>query len=450
MILGDYKYRKRHSYPLPLPYCTLPPMSAPRPIVSFALCLLIVAISGHALEQATGVNLTASEGFGARHQGTALTRAGFGQGADVVGNAPASMNDVNDFTFTTAHAEQFGLARFDNIAVLLPLEARSTLGFGFARYGVSGVEDRPETVGQPPSDPNGLFTTSDWMLTGAFARRFGSGSSVFDLGGSVHLLQRHLDQNGLGMRGDAMAQYTHDGRLRGGVFVRGLLPSSAAWSEGHQEYEAPEAVLFVALRKPVPYFYGTLETGFETPGILQPGARSASSLEGERGVTDPVSVLKTSKAGAEFNFDFGLSLRAGFDEIAPSAWTSSARLGMGYNWRNIVAIDYAFAAHPYLDESHRIALRFTPSFNTFEGRNFRPRDPVSVRPEKLRPVYPSPSIPESDNPKPSETPIPPQLDQGKPAESTPKVESAPAAPATPAAPPEPEEELEEGEILEHQ
>jgi hypothetical protein len=431
-------------------------MSAPRLIVPVALCLVVclwaTALPGHALEQATGVNLTASEGFGARHQGTALTRAGFAKGADAVGNAPASMNDVNDFTFTTAHAEQFGIARFDNLAVLVPLEARSTLGFGFARYAVSGVENRAETVGQPLADPDGLFTTSDWMLTGAFARRFGSGASVFDLGGSVHLLQRHLDQNGLGMRGDAMAQYTHDGRLRGGVFVRGLLPSSAAWSEGHQEYEAPEAVLFVAVRKAVPYFYGTLETGFETPGILQPGARSASSLEGERGVTDPVSVLKTSKAGAEFNFDFGLSLRAGFDEIAPSAWTSSARLGMGYNWRNIVAIDYAFAAHPYLDESHRVALRFTPSFATFEGRNFRPRDPVTVRPERLRPVYPSPSIPAGDIPMPSTAPVPPNLEPLKPAETAPKVDSpSPASPPpdTQRAP-EPEEELEEGEILEHQ
>ncbi len=426
-------------------------------LAAFVLAALSAADSAHALEQAAGVNLTASEGFGARHQGTALTRAGFGQGADAVVNAPASMNDVNDFTFTTAHAEKFGSARFDNAALLVPMEARTTLGFGLARYAVSGVENRAATVGQPTSDPDGLFTTSDWMITGAVARRFGSGPSVFDVGGSVHLLQRHLDQNGMGIRGDAMLQCTHDGRVRAGTFIRGLIPSSAAWSEGHTEYEVPEAVLFVALRKPVPYFYGTLETGFETPGILQPGARSASHLEGDRGITDPVSVLKTSKVGAEFNFDFGLSLRAGFDEIAPSALTSSVRLGMGYNWRHIVAIDYAFAAHPYLDESHRVALRFTPAFAGFEGRNYRPRDPVTVQPEKLRPVYPSPSVPAKA--ERSVTPsVPPSAAAEPAAETKLQTDSKPTEVAPPPAPNGPkatqpgpqEEELEEGEILEKQ
>jgi hypothetical protein len=397
---------------------------------------LMLAVCGHALEQTSGVNLTASEGFGARHQGMALTRAGFAQGADAVLNAPASMNDVNDFTFTTAHSEQFGMSRFDHVALLVPWHARSTLGFGVARYSVSGIEEWDAVTGTPPSEPDGIFSASDWMLTGSFARRFGSPDAAFDLGGSVHMLQRHLDQNGVGMRGDAMAQYTHNKRLRVGTFVRGLVPSSAAWSEGLVEYEPPEAVLFVALRREMPYFYGTLETGFETPGILQPGARSSSSLEGKRGVTDPVSVLKTSKVGAEFNFKFGLSLRGGFDELAPAAWTSSARLGIGYNWRNIVAFDYAFAAHPYLDESHRVALRFTPSFPKFEGRNFRPEPlagRVTVPREKLRPTFPSPR-------GPGETAPPPENEI--------KPGTEPPAPAPQDA--EPEEELEEGEILERQ
>src|SRR5690606_6150376 len=149
------------------------------------------------------------------------------------------------------------------------------------------------------------------------------------------------------------------------------------------EYEAPEAVLFLAMRRELPYFYGTLQAGFETPGILQPGARSSGSLEGERGLTDPLSVLKTSKAGAEFDLGFVRSLRAGCDEIAPGGSASSARLGMGYDWRGILAVDYAFAAHPYLGESHRVALRFTPAFPRFEGRGFRPGATVSVPADRM-------------------------------------------------------------------
>jgi hypothetical protein len=432
-------------------------MSAQRPTARAAACLVLTALFGHAQEQTSGVNLTASEGFGARHLGMALTRAGFAQGADAVINAPASMNDVNDFTFTTAHAEQFGLAKFDNFAMLIPWHARSTLGIGFARYAVSDIPGYDATPGSTmPAEPDALFGTSDWMVTGSFARRFGSPAHAFDVGGSAHLLSRRIedDQSGFGLRGDAMAQYTLDGRLRTGAFVRGLVPSSAAWSEGLLEYEAPEAVLFIAVRRDMPYFYGSLQAGFETPGLLQPGARSSSGLEGERGVTDPLSALKTSKAGAEFNFNFGLSLRAGFDEIAPGAWTSSARLGMGYNWRNILAIDYAFAAHPYLDESHRVALRFTPSFPRFEGRNFRPGDRVFVPRENLRPTYPSPYTPAPDaSPAPEvgtppvtpATPGTPAVPEAQPAprnETGKQPDPAPAAPA--------EEELEEGEILETQ
>jgi len=456
-------------------------MRTVRSLIRSCLALPALALSAHAFEQAADVNLTASEGFGARHHGMALQREGFGQGADVVVNAPASMNDVNDFTFTTAHAERFGLARFDNAALLIPLDARSTLGVGVATYAVSDVElYRTNT----PGAPDGYFSTADWMVTGSFARRYGTADGTVDVGGSLHLLHRKLDQSGLGLRGDGMVQYTRDNRWRVGTFVRSLVPSSAAWSEGHSEYELPDASLFAAWRKPIPYFYGTLETGFETPGLFQKGARSAVGLEGERGVSDPVSLIKTSKVGAEFNFDFGLSLRAGFDELAPSTWSSTMRLGVGYNWRNIVAFDYAFAAHPSLDESHRVALRFTPSFPKFEGRNFRAAaGGVTVPQGKLRPTYPSPRFPGDENGiergddleegellEPSTLPVVPQtpampaapvepIAPAAPQVVAPAVTPAPgapvAAPAAPAAPARPREnvqevleELEEGEVFE--
>ena len=275
------------------------------------------------------------------------------------------------------------------------------------------------------------------MLTGSFARRYALGSDAFDLGGSVHLLRRQLDQGGLGMRGDAMAQYTYDGRLRAGAHVRGIVPSMARWESGHSEYEAPEAVLFVAMRKHIPYFYGSLQAGFETPGLLQPGARSSRATEGARGITDPASALATSKVGAEFDFDFGLSLRAGFDEVAPTAWTSSARLGMGYDWRGILAVDYAFAAHPYLGESHRVALRFTPSFPRFEGRGYRPgpsAGTATVPADRLRATYPSPYTPgtSSETTAPTEGNVPDSNtgEAGKASQTA--TENAPSPPPAPA------------------
>ena len=60
-----------------------------------------IPLQSWALDQASGVNLTADEGFGARQQGMGLSHSGFQEGADAVINAPAAMNDVNDLTFST-------------------------------------------------------------------------------------------------------------------------------------------------------------------------------------------------------------------------------------------------------------------------------------------------------------------------------------------------------------
>jgi hypothetical protein len=333
--------------------------------------------SSFALEEVSGLNLTADEGFGARHQGTALLRAGFQHGADAVVNAPASMNDVNDLTFSTAHAERFGVARFDCFALLVPWHRQGTFGLGVARYAVSDIpihSAAPED-GLPSGEPEGWFTAADWLVAGSLSRRFGG----LDLGGTLHLLYRKLDQSGLGMRADAMAQYTFSEMYRAGVFARGVAPSVARWESGRTEYEPSEATAFVAGRWEVPYFYGNLQAGLETAGLIQRGAKSADGLEGGRGLFHPGSLLKTSRVGGEFLFNFGLVLRAGLEGLEPGNAWSSLHLGTGYNWKNRVGIDYAFSAHEGLSASHRVALQFTPSFPRFEGRGFRPGE-MGARP----------------------------------------------------------------------
>ena len=332
-----------------------------------AACVFMPAEVRALTYQATGVNLTADEGLGARQQGMGLMRSGFQDGADAVINAPASMNDVNDFTFSTEHVEQFDAATFDNASVLIPWHADGTMGLAIGRYAVSGIQNRPEGLDAQPINP-GVFTTSDWLMAGSLSRRFGA----LDVGGTMNLLYRKLDQSGLGLRADAMAQYTFQRQYRTGIFIRGLIPSSARWASGYTEYETPEAIVYASGRWKVPYFYGELQAGFETPGLIQRGARSENELEGSRAVSDPMSLLKTSKMGAEFRFDFGLRVRAGFSELNPSQAAHSIRLGAGYDWRHILGVDYAYSSHDALSQTHRIALWWTPSFARFEGRGFRP------------------------------------------------------------------------------
>lgn len=334
----------------------------------FALALTGLPPRALAMDQASGVNLTADEGFGARQQGMGLLHAGFQDGADAVINAPASMNDVNDFTFSTTHQEQFGgVAHFDCAAFLLPWNESGTLGLAVATFGVTNTIENHPYVSIPDS-VTGLFGTADWMMAGSMARRFGK----VDVGGNVDLLYRNLgDQSGLGIRADAMAQYTFSGSYRTGVFVRGIVPSIAKHQSGYSEYESPEVSIYASGRWEVPYFYGNLQASLETPGLVEKGARSANTLEGNQAILDPVSLLKTSKLGAEFRFNFGLNLRAGLNELNPSAGMIS--LGAGYGWHHIAGIDYAFTSHPYLSQNHRLALWWTPSFPRFEGRNFRPK-----------------------------------------------------------------------------
>lgn len=321
------------------------------------------------LNEAVGVNLTVDEGFGARHSGMGVTFPSFQRGADAVANSPAAMNDVDDFTFSTAHAEKFGAAQFDDFAFILPFESNSTLGLGLSRYGVSDVEYRPEGSNPLQSQPAELFSVADYLLVGAFARRWGG----LDLGFHLDLLYRHLDQDGLGMRADAQAQYTWEGRYRVAALAKGLIPSSARWESGYSEYEVPDLLLGGSALFPAPYFYGTLEVAGQTEGLFAKRAKSESRANAGRAYADPVELFKTSNLGLEFRFDFGLALRAGVQEIAPRSFASAATFGFGYAWRSILGIDYSFTPHQDLLATHRISLQLTPAFPKLNGRGFRPR-----------------------------------------------------------------------------
>ena len=196
-------------------------MSRPYPLLLAVLAVMAATATARAqvsdgLNEASGVNLTADEGFGARRTGMGIGFPAFQRDADAAVNSPAGMNDVDDFTFSTAHAEKFGRAQFDDFAFILPFDVGSTLGLGLSRFGVNDIELRPEGSDPFQTKPQGLFSVADYMVTGSFARRWGA----FDAGFSLDLLYRHLDQDGMGLRADAMAQYTWDGQTAYGMLER--------------------------------------------------------------------------------------------------------------------------------------------------------------------------------------------------------------------------------------
>ena len=405
---------------------------------------------GNGLHEAVGVNQTLEEGFGAKHSGSAITFGGFHDDADAVANAPAAMNDVNDFTFSSAHAEKFGEAKFDDFAVLIPFEANSTMGFGVARYGVSDIGGYSSAA--PPQDPvpSYLFSTADYLVVAGFARRWGN----LDAGGNFNFLYRHLDQNGQGIRGDAMVQYTWRGRYRAAALVKGLVPSTVRWESGYSEYERPDMYLSGAVKLPAPYFYGTLQVAGQTLGLFQKQGKSMRFLKGSS-IGD---ALTSGSLGLDYLFDFGLALRFGLAEMASAqALSSVANFGIGYTWRQMLGVDYSFSPHPDLLSSHRIALRFTPAFSKFNGKNYRrkrqdvspPGVPISGNQDALPTPVSKPIVPKPTPEKPESHTVTPQPQTSPVPAPTGAVDSAaPAPPATPAAqPPEPPKDTDQ-EILE--
>ena len=381
--------------------------------------------TGSELNNVVGANQTVEMGFGARHTGMGITFAGFHSDANAVANSPASMNDVDDFTFSTAHAEKFGETKYDNFALLIPFEAKSTLGLGISRFGVSEIELRPEQDGIPRTEPEALFSVADYLVIAGFSRRWGG----LDVGINFNLLYRHLDQDGIGMRGDVMAQYTFGEWLRLGALAKGVVPSSVSWESGTREYENPNLQLGAAVRLPAPYFYGTLQVAYQTEDLIGDKAVSAQFLPGTD--TDPNSegTLVTGNLGMEFLFDFGLAMRFGVTELnysgsAPLIKNAVNTFGVGYSWKKILGVDYSFSPHPDLLSLHRVALHFTPSFPKFNGRNFRPGpsrpsgQPGSRKGKDESPV--SPRKEEAEEPsKAAQEPAPPQ---GGPAQGAPAEE----------------------------
>lgn len=403
------------------------------------------ALAASQFEEASGVNLTADEGFGARQAAMAVAFPVFQRDADAAVNAPAAMNDVEDFTFSTAHAEKFGRAQFDDFALVLPFAADATMGLGFSRFGVSDIELRPEGTDPLAAKPQGLFNVADYAVTGAFARRWGD----LDVGLALDLLYRHLDQDGVGLRLDAMAQYTWADRFRLAALGKGLVPSTAHWESGYTEYENPDLYLGGSARFPAPYFYGTLEVAAQTEGLFSKRGKSQRELSSGDLKSDPMSFLAATRLGAEFLFDFGVALRLGLTEVAPHSLASTATFGIGYSWRHILGIDYSFTPHPDLLSTHRVSLQLTPAFPKLNGRGYRPhreRRPSEVKPVgselppeegeieepagALEPDRPAPIRKAGPAPEPAASPTPSQSNT-----VAPMAPAAPAAPAQPAAQP---------------
>lgn len=243
-------------------------------------------------------------------------------------NSPLMLSNIAKTSIAFTHVAYFEGTVYNGVAMALPLRGAGTLGFAASRFGASDIPYIREGEDLPEGENYRTFSISDWLITSAWGKSFGS----LNLSLSLHLLKRELDQSGWGFRSDIAAGYEVSKQLTLAGIVKGWTASSVQWESGHFEYSNPEFCAAFKLSEPFPYFYGKL------------------NVYGQ-------SNFSEHSGGLEFETDMLFSLRAGLADISD---TKSLTLGAGVNPVSWLFADYAFQMHQTLSSVHRISV--TASF----------------------------------------------------------------------------------------
>lgn len=321
---------------------------------SFVLALAAVSL---AAERVTGANATLDIVAGAKS--AALGGTVLAQESDLLGlNINSWQLAREDYAWVNfSHVSYYEGTVYDVASVNFPIGDRYGIGVSFSRYGADDIPWIAEGDAIPEGSDYNTLSIADWVFSASFGMRL---LKNFDIGVSLHGLYRELDQTGWGFRGDAGAKYYLPANFDVSAFVKGWTSSSAKWESGTFEYESPEAYLAASWHWPVPYFYGSFGAYWQSSGLFHHEARDLDWDGSERGGRlweEPLDWLSGGRAGIEFVFDFGLSLRAGLSSFTT---VESFTAGAGLVLAKFVSVDYAFESHPELSSVHRVSVSVSP------------------------------------------------------------------------------------------
>lgn len=369
------------------------------------LCALImwgaVASAWGASERVSGANATLETQAGTR--AAALGGADLPLPSDLAalqGN-PQQLADLKFSTVEFSHVSYYEDTRYDYAAMGWPLGESGALGLSISRFGADGIPLIGENDPLPEGDNYRTFSISDWVVTGAWARRFGR----FSTGLSVHALRRELDQDGWGFRSDAGLRFDANKRLALSALLKGWTSSAARWESGTTEYSPPEVLLGLHANEPVPYLYGNISLYWQSAGLLHRENRSlewegdpydtsstAVETQGERFWKDPVDWLQGGRAGLEYGTDKGFFLRGGLQHLGTlQSWTAGAGVSP-FTW---LQAEYAYQNHPVLSGVHRVSLTILPGVLLTPPGSTLPTPNLPVAPAIQAPPVKEP-IPVSD------------------------------------------------------
>lgn len=373
---------------------------------SRGICLSVVllaflASASFALERVVGANSTFDMEAGARS--AALGSATMAVDGDYLGllSNPYQLSHARYSWVNFSHTEYYEDTKYDFASAVFPLSDRQSLGIAFSRFGADDIPWIKEGEPIPEGEQYNTISIADWVFSVSWGRRL---TDRLDLGVSFHGIYRDMDQTGFGFRSDVGVRYNALENLYLSALLKGWTSSAARWESGEVEYSSPEVFLAASYAIPISYLYGSLEMYWQSAGLLHQESRAmefddAEELDG-RFWENPVDWLSGGHGGVEFNFDFGLSLRAGLASF--TTWRSFTA-GAGLVIAHFVKVDYAFENHPVLSPIHRVSVSVSPYLFSHVPTPEKPRltaakaaqKPLDEEPEELEPE----SEPEASKPE---------------------------------------------------
>lgn len=328
-----------------------------QPLVVVAL-LLLGAIPSLAMDRVVGANATLDIEPGARS--AALGSAVMAVDGDYLGlmGNPYQLSGVRYTWGSFSHTQYYEDTKYDYASVVTPLGEGNGLGISVSRFGADDIPLIGEGEALPEGADYRTLSIADWVLGLSFGHRISDNISI---GVSFNMLYRDMDQTGYGFRGDAGLRFRVIDEFYLAAFLKGWTSSATKWESGTFEYSSPELYLAASYSCKIPYLYGGLGLYWQGAGLIHNEARDVDyETDEDRGEPvwkDPLDWLSGGRAGLEFNFDFGLSVRVGF-----SSFTSlkSVTAGAGLVIAKFLKLDYAFESHPTLSSVHRVSVSVSP------------------------------------------------------------------------------------------
>lgn len=273
---------------------------------------------------------------------------------------PAGLANINDsWQGAAMHAEYFAsIAQYDYIGFATPIDATSTVGVSFIRFGVDDILDTTELIdkdGNVDYDRINKFSAADYALIGSYARKSKKIENL-SYGGNVKIIYRQIGKfaSAIGFGFDLGAQYKIN-KWEFGANLRDVTSTFNAWNINTDELEdvfaetgnelptenleltIPSLMIGIGRKFKINENY-SLQT--EISGAFTFGGRENTLVSSNFGNINP-------NIGLELGYRNFVFIRAGAGNVqraedfnSQTYYNVQPNMGIGFKYRGI-SIDYA-------------------------------------------------------------------------------------------------------------